>query len=106
MRSCARGSLGELALDPEREGYFVNPRGDESVLGAVQAAAEVDRLGCACGQRRIEIEIYPEKVELICTSCRSAAVLYAEDEADFEVATRFQSLTLPASDLGPSRSTA
>lgn len=101
VRSCARGSLEELALDPERERYFVNPEVMRSVLGALQAAAEVDRLGCACGQRQIEIEIYPEKVELICTFCQSAAVLYAEDETDLEVATQLQGLTLPASRFAP-----
>src|SRR5690606_35642635 len=56
VRSCARGSLQELWLDPERERYFVNPEVMRSVLGALQASAEVDRLGCACGQRQIEIE--------------------------------------------------
>lgn len=103
MRAAARDTLDAMVLDPECDGYFVSPGVMHALLQAIQAAAELERLSCGCGDDAVEVDIYPEKVELICTSCDSTVVLYAEDEEDLRIATGFQSLTLPALDYHSTR---
>jgi len=77
LRRVARGALEEVCWDLERSGYFSQPGAMRAALEAVQAAAELDELRCGCGCDRIEVDVYPDKLELVCMSCRAAAVIDA-----------------------------
>lgn len=88
--------LENLVFDPECVDYFENPRVMHDTLASIQAMAEVGRLGCACGNNRVELDIYPEKVELICPDCDSTVVLNAQTEEDRRLALELRALTLPA----------
>lgn len=90
------GSLESLLFDPECEGYFANPKVMHEVLSAVQAMAEVGRVRCACGADRVELDIYSERIELICSACGGATSLSGATEEDLQIASNLQELVLPS----------
>lgn len=100
MKAASQDALDAMVLDPEYSDFFRNPRVMHALLQALQGALELDRLSCACGGGPVEVDIYPDKVELVCATCESVVVIYAEDEADLPIVTGFQSITLPAASPG------
>ncbi len=87
--------LESVVHDPDCKEYFHNPRVMEEALATLQAIAEVGRLSCECGNHAIDVDIYPDKVELMCSQCGSVVLLYAETEDDLEVIESLQGLTMP-----------
>lgn len=100
MSAAAHDALDGMVLDPQYREFFRSPRVMHALLQGLQGAMELDRLACACGGDSIAVDVYPEKVELVCASCGSVVIIYAEDEGDLSTAIGFQSITLPAASAG------
>ena len=52
------------------------------VLTRLQDWVDEGRLYCSCGNRHMEVELFPEKVEVACPHCGGTLVIYAEREED------------------------
>ncbi|MDT3700105.1 MAG: hypothetical protein RO469_11835 [Thermincola sp.] len=70
--------VDELGYDD----YFINPEVMFEVLNSLHDIAEEGFLYCECGSYQIEIDIFPERIELQCKDCKTVTVVYAETEED------------------------
>jgi phage FluMu protein Com len=62
--------------------YFINPALMFDVLNHLHDMADNRRLSCACGNREIEVDLYPDRLELRCTKCNRQIAIKAENEED------------------------
>jgi len=64
--------------------YFFNPEVMFEVLNCLHDIAEEGFLYCECGSYQIEIDIFPDRIDLQCKDCKTTSVVYAEKEEDLE----------------------
>jgi hypothetical protein len=74
--------------------YFTNPQVMFEILNHLHQIAENDRLFCACGNNNIEIDVFPEKLELQCPCCQSIHIIYAETLEDLRVVKKVQVIAM------------
>jgi thiol-disulfide isomerase/thioredoxin len=65
--------------------YFTNPQVMFEVLNHLHQIAEEEHLFCMCGNNNIEIDVFPEKLELQCPHCQSIHIIYAETMEDLKI---------------------
>lgn len=87
-------ALEALVEEMGGSGYFTNADVMLSTLTYVHILAEEGNLVCPCGKNRIELEIFPDRVELHCRNCNRLRVFYAETERDLDRLTRLESIEL------------
>ncbi|MDW7673115.1 MAG: hypothetical protein SCK28_01125 [Bacillota bacterium] len=75
-------SLREMAEEMGFGDYFDSPEVMYEVLDYLYEIAEDDSLYCECGNYQVDIEVFPERLELICGQCDCSATIYAESEQD------------------------
>ncbi len=97
--------LKEIALDYEHEleeiidefscdSYFHNSEIMYEVLNCLHDIAEQGALYCRCGNHKIEVDIFPDRLELQCKNCDSVNIIYAETEEDLKVIQQVESIEL------------
>jgi hypothetical protein len=74
--------------------YFTNPPVMFEILNHLHQIAAADRLFCACGNNNIEIDVFPEKLELKCPKCQSLHIIYAETLEDLWVVKKVQTIVM------------
>jgi hypothetical protein len=74
--------------------YFTNPQVMFEILNYLHQIAEDDRLFCACGNNNIEIDVFPEKLELQCPCCQSLHIIYAETLEDLKAVKQVQTIVM------------
>lgn len=84
---------GELGGDD----YFHNAEVMYEVLNCLHDIAEQDSLYCQCGNRHIEVDIFPDRLELHCKECDSVNIIYAETEEDLQVIRQVETIELKRS---------
>lgn len=77
-------NLDSLVDELGYDDYFFNPEIMFEILNCLHDIAEEGFLYCECGSYHIEIDIFPEKIELQCKDCKTTSVVYAENEDDLE----------------------
>ncbi|NLJ99695.1 MAG: hypothetical protein GX318_00460 [Clostridia bacterium] len=77
-------SLAEMAEDLGFGDYFTNPEIMYGILDYLNQLAEDGNLYCQCGYYNIEIEIYPDRLELKCDACGCMGMIMAQKEKDLE----------------------
>lgn len=65
--------------------FFANPTVMVQVLSHLHHVAEEGHLYCQCGNKDIQVDVFPEKLELRCPHCNSLSVIYAENQEDLEL---------------------
>jgi len=71
-------------FDAEDE-YFHNSEVMYEVLNCLHNIAEQGLLYCQCGNQDVEVDIFPERLELHCKDCDSVNIIYAETDDDLRV---------------------
>ncbi len=66
-------------LQPED---FLEPEIMSAILVHLQKLAVANKIGCKCKQPAVGIDVYPDKVELVCSNCGSALLMGAMSEED------------------------
>lgn len=64
--------------------YFKSPEIMYQIMGKLHAIANRGDLYCSCGQTDINVEVYPDRLELHCAACRSLTIVYAENAEDLQ----------------------
>ncbi|SFQ98282.1 hypothetical protein [Desulfoscipio geothermicus] len=80
-------------LDREDE-YFNNSDIMYEVLNSLHDIAEQGALYCQCGNRDVEVDIFPDRLELHCKDCDSVNIIYAETEEDLRVIKEVETIEL------------
>lgn len=86
--------LEALADDINSEGYFHNSDIMYEVLNCLHEIAEQGELYCQCGNLKIEVELFPDCLELHCRNCDSINIIYAETEDDLNVIRQVETIEL------------
>lgn len=76
--------LDSMIKDSDFEDYFCDPEVMLGVLDILHDIAEAGGLICQCGNRNIDIDMYPDKIELICRDCHGMTMINARTTADLE----------------------
>jgi len=87
-------SLAEMAQDLGFGDYFSNPDVMYGVLDCLYQLAEKGDLFCHCGNYDVEIEIYPDRLELKCGYCQASGMVMAQNDADLEALRTLQEIEL------------
>jgi len=69
------------------------------VLNCLHDVAEEGYLYCECGSYQIEIDIFPDRIELNCKDCKSNSVIYAENDEDLNKIKETKKIELVGSGL-------
>lgn len=76
----------EILLDDVcRNSYFHNAKIMYEALSHLHDIADSGELYCQCGNHAIEVDIFPDRLELHCRNCDSINIVYAETEEDLHV---------------------
>lgn len=84
-------ALGDFSSDDE---YFVNSEIMYEVLNCLHDIAEQGLLFCQCGNQDVEVDIFPDRLELHCKDCDSVNIIYAETDDDLLVIKEVASIEL------------
>ncbi len=74
--------------------YFSNPQVMFETLNHLHQLAEESQLFCRCGNDQIEIDVFPEKLELRCPNCQSLHIIYAETIDDLKIVKKAKLIAL------------
>jgi len=74
--------------------YFANPQIMMEILNHMHQIAEENNLLCSCGNNQIEIDVFPEKLELHCPACQSLHIIYAETYEDLHLVKQANQILL------------
>ncbi len=95
VNSLAASWRGMVSLDAEE---YVRPEIMESILDFLGGLAAEERITCGCRRPSVGIDVYTDKVELICAHCGSAVLIGAATQKDVERVRRIDRVTMePAS---------
>lgn len=89
--------LQVLAGEFKSDDYFSNSEVMYEVLNRLHDIAERDALYCQCGNRNVEVDVFPDRLELYCKECGSVNIVYAENEDDLKVIKMMDSIELTRS---------
>lgn len=106
VRQCVQRqerSLAEMAEEMGFEHYFDNPDVMYGILDHLYQLAENGHLSCQCGNHNIEIEIFPDCLELSCDLCRCRAQIMAQQEEDLDKIKNTGIITLEGAGIGPAK---
>jgi len=78
----------------EQENYFHNPSVMCDVLNRLHDIASSGALYCQCDSQRIEVNVFPDRLELHCKNCDGIYIIYAENEEDLEVIRQVSTIEL------------
>lgn len=87
-------SLQQMAADLGVADYFENPEIMYEVLERLRQLAESGALSCTCGSHQINVEVFPDRVELRCESCDHSCTYYAESDNDLDNVKRFDNIQI------------
>ncbi|MGE5558621.1 MAG: hypothetical protein ACM3WV_08405 [Bacillota bacterium] len=90
----AKDNIQSVVNDAGFDDYFSNPEIMYKVLSRLHKLADDKRLQCECGNDNIEVDIFPDKLELRCASCGSVGLIYAETREDLTALERMEKLLL------------
>ncbi|MBM7853757.1 hypothetical protein JOC37_000122 [Desulfohalotomaculum tongense] len=86
--------LKALVEQFEGDDYFVNCDVMYRAINYLHDIAEAGALYCQCGNDDIEVDIFPDRLELHCRECDSVSIIYAETEEDLKVMEQVEYIEL------------
>lgn len=89
-----QNDIGSIVNNFGFDDYFTNPQVMFEVLNHLHQIAEQNNLFCRCGNNQIEIDVFPEKLELHCPYCQSLHIIYAETIEDLRIVKEARSIAL------------
>jgi len=76
---------------------FVNPDIMYAILTRLQNLADQKHITCECERPSVGIDVYPDKVELVCSYCGSAMLMGATTSKDLERVHKLSGITMERS---------
>lgn len=80
----SRDQADSIVNDDGFDDFFTNPDIMYQILSRLHEISERGDLFCACGQHDIEVEVFPERLELVCPACKSVNIVFAETVEDLQ----------------------
>lgn len=86
--------LQALVDDLEQDEIFINPQVAYDSLSHLQNLMNRGKVSCQCGNRQIELELFPDRLELHCPTCGSVDIIYAETEEDLRCFKKVEEISM------------
>ncbi|AEF95474.1 hypothetical protein Desca_2656 [Desulfotomaculum nigrificans CO-1-SRB] len=86
--------LETLIEDMLSDEDFNNPDVMHEVMQRLQDIADNGGLFCRCGNDRIEVDVFLDRLELHCPECDSVNIIYAETEEDLKIIQEVDTIEL------------
>ncbi len=67
------------------------------ILASLQSLAGTQGIRCECANPSVGIDVYPDKVELVCSHCGSAVLMKATTASDLKVVQELSEIVMKAS---------
>ena len=93
ISSCEE-EMEALVKDFGCDGYFHNAKIMFEVLNRLHEIADQGALYCQCGNTKIEVDLFPDRLELHCDNCDSVNIIYAETDDDMKVIQQVDTIEL------------
>lgn len=77
-------SIRDMAEEMGCDKYFLNPEIMYQVLDLLRQMSEESLVSCGCGSGHLEVEVFPDRVELNCPYCSAVGVVFAETVKDLQ----------------------
>jgi ribosomal protein S27E len=77
-------SVQEMAEELGYGDFFNNPEIMYRVLEHLHSLAGTGHLYCDCCNQNLEVEVYPDRIELHCNECGATGIVFAESFKDWE----------------------
>jgi len=101
----SRGNIDELIDDDIMNSNFIYKDMDfldyfnspDIMLKSLERIKDLDNsglLGCSCGSKNIEMNIFQDRIELRCMKCGGMKLIYAENDDDYEKFISKDSITI------------
>ncbi len=89
-------SVRQMLKDVEYDGYFSNTGIMRRVLEYVNDLNGQGLVSCSCGNNRLEVEVFPDRIELTCPHCQAVGILFAETPRDLNRVCNLGNILLEA----------
>ncbi|WP_066634073.1 hypothetical protein [Desulfolucanica intricata] len=86
--------LKVLLNEINKDDFFNNSEIMYEVINCLHDIADRGFLYCQCGNTDIELDIFPDRLELHCKNCDSINIIYAENEDDLKVIQQVEKIEL------------
>lgn len=86
--------FGKMFLDLGFDDYFKNSQVFAACLNKIDRLRDNGKISCDCQNENINIEIFPDRVEIKCLGCGSVQIVYAETEEDLDVLSKKKRIIL------------
>mgnify|MGYP001029162419 CR=1 FL=1 len=80
-----RINITEVVMEKAKKNYFNNSDIMLKSLDKLFALNRENNIGCNCGKSKIDIDFFPDRIELKCCSCKSVNIIFAETQEDLSV---------------------
>lgn len=70
-----------------------------SSLERLEKLNEEGKIICDCGNDKMRVELFPDRIELICENCKSVQIIYTETEEDLAVLLKKEEIHLKAHNI-------
>jgi hypothetical protein len=90
IHGSGQSELEQLLAEGAFEDYFDNPAVMYETLKHVHMIASQGNLSCVCSGRKIEVDIFPDRLELGCTECGLHRPVLAATEEDLGLLRRLR----------------
>ena len=87
-------TVQEMAEELGYGDYFINPEIMYKVLEHLYSIADYGKISCGCGNINLDVEVYPDRMELHCGHCGAVGIVFAESFKDWENAQRLDEVAL------------
>ncbi len=89
-------SIREMAEDLGYDKYFLNPEVMFKALELLRSMADHGKMSCSCGSAQLEVEVFPDRIELRCPNCEAVGVVFAETVKDLQRIADLKEISLEA----------
>lgn len=78
-------NFGENGIEVDGENYFNNFKVLTMALKKIYSLNREDKIDCDCGNSKINVEFFADRIELKCLNCNSVSIIFTETEEDLSV---------------------
>lgn len=89
-------SIKEMAEELGYEKYFLNSDIMYQALECIHIMSEEGRLSCSCGSSKLDVEVFPDRVEMNCPYCQALGIIFAETKKDLKWLQAMEGIQLEA----------
>lgn len=89
-------SVWEIAEELGYDTYFVDSEIMCQALDRLNKMTEDGSLDCECGSSHLEVEVFPDRIELYCANCEAAETIFARTKEDLQHINNLKELHISA----------